>query len=355
MNGLLSKIDNISFVLHTYKPICLAISESHLSHIYKAANFSVEDYSLFQVNRSNGVGRGVALFVHYSVNPQLVVLPCKTVDSICVQVHVGLLTFRIACFYIPPVGSAYLTTAYSRDVCTNLAFCARSPVIIVGDFNCPDVQWSTLPLAPRSSAASRLHKCAVTCGLAQHVNFPTHTRGSMLDCVFSFGNLVSSVQNVGLFAPTCDHYMLGISLSVRFSAAAPMFRLVPDFLRADYIKIEDYMRQIDWKFMFDGCCGNPNDMYIVFLRVLNYTIDKFVPCKRLYLTPKPTRVLLSADARALLVRKRQLWSYCKQHRFDARAWIRYRMLCRQFRRAAYASNVRAEMAVARAGNNKAFF
>ena len=88
------------------------------------------------------------------------------------------------------------------------------PLVIVGDFNFPDTQWSTLT----GSGPTSLAFCEIVfdCNLSQLIKVPTHSKGHTLDLVLVLDeDLVSSVQvhpseNVPLHS---DHFMITFNLT----------------------------------------------------------------------------------------------------------------------------------------------
>ena len=87
----------------------------------------------------------------------------------------------VSVVYVPPsVGDSsfssllsYLSTLFSSD----------EHVIVVGDFNCPDLQWSTL--SSTSPLSSALCEFVFDNNIYQAVEFPTHKMGNVLDLVFT--------------------------------------------------------------------------------------------------------------------------------------------------------------------------
>ena len=95
-----------------------------------------------------------------------------------IAVHINLThLFNLCTVYVPPKsGDSYFnsTLSFLSDI-----LCSDSPCIIVGDFNFPNICWSTLTgNSPLSSAF-----CEFIFGwnLTQHVMYPTHIKGNILD------------------------------------------------------------------------------------------------------------------------------------------------------------------------------
>ena len=56
-------------------------------------------------------------------------------------------------------------------------------IVIMGDFNTPDVDWSTLSAS--SEFSSKLCDLIFDYNLTQHVEHPTHVQGHILDLIIS--------------------------------------------------------------------------------------------------------------------------------------------------------------------------
>jgi endonuclease/exonuclease/phosphatase family metal-dependent hydrolase len=64
--------------------------------------------------------------------------------------------------------------------------------VFLGDFNLPDIDWQAGTAGSRPSSA--VVEAAAAAGLQQLVDFPTHTRGNVLDLILT--NVPERVENV---------------------------------------------------------------------------------------------------------------------------------------------------------------
>ena len=81
------------------------------------------------------------------------------------------------------------------------------PIIVLGDFNCPDICWHTL--ASHSSRSSALCDFIFDNNMSQLITYPTHHNGHILDLLFtndpdSVGDIVT-IDNCPLVS---DHIPL---------------------------------------------------------------------------------------------------------------------------------------------------
>ena len=83
----------------------------------------------------------------------------------------------------------------------------KLPIIVLGDFNCPDICWHTL--ASHSSRSSALCDFIFDNNMSQLITYPTHHNGHILDLLFtndpdSVGDIVT-IDNCPLVS---DHIPL---------------------------------------------------------------------------------------------------------------------------------------------------
>ena len=121
-------------------------------------------------------------------------------------------------------------------------------ILIVGDFNIPDINWSTLT----SSAVHSDCFCEFVfdCNLTQLVDGSTHCKGNCLDLILS--NTPDSVGPISISPHSLiqsDHYLLTFTLSVRnHSSIEPkqFARYVPDLSKLNYTNMAEYLLDVDF-------------------------------------------------------------------------------------------------------------
>ena len=86
---------------------------------------------------------------------------------------------------------------------TNLAS-STDHVIIVGDFNLPDIKWSSLNGTSTNSFCDFIFDC----NLNQLVDCPTHIKGNILDIVLSNTNFIQNVSVEPSQLVTSDHFIV---------------------------------------------------------------------------------------------------------------------------------------------------
>ena len=122
-------------------------------------------------------------------------------------------------------------------------FAATGSVLITGDFNLPDINWSTLT---SSSSLSHLFcEFVFDNNLTQLVEGPTHCKGNCLDLVLTNSpDIVSPIDSTRIFSIESDHFLLSFSLysPKRFSPKlSTITRYVPDLSKLNYSDLADYL------------------------------------------------------------------------------------------------------------------
>ena len=178
-------------------------------------------------------------------------------------------------------------------------------LLICGDFNLKDINWSSMTVHPRNSHIESLLDKIHDLFLFQHVVEPTRfrqgTTPSLLDLVFT--NEPHMVRDI-TYLPglgNSDHICLCFSL-ICYAHHKDTRTLRYDTRAVDYDTICTELEDIDWANIMNPM--NTLDAWNFFTTVFQETIDKFVPLRKsgnkrsTYMTTK------AFDLRKL---KRKLW------------------------------------------------
>jgi len=151
-------------------------------------------------------------------------------------------------------------------------YCQSANVnIIVGDFNCPNVDWSNLSYS-HDIISKLLLEFAVDFGFCQCVDFPT--RGdNILDIILSDDyQLISSVSAyppIGSSDHVQVHFNMSLNLGVD-TCADQSHQL--NWSKADFNAMEMYLCNVDWELLI---MFNPNALsaWSAFESVINTVIE----------------------------------------------------------------------------------
>ena len=170
------------------------------------------DYIVYRNDRE-GRGGGVLLAVKRNVSSKLMNSPSH-VDLLSVSITHSK-TFIINLLYIPPgVNFSYLSDV--EFILRGLN--SSDNLILLGDFNFPDVNWTTL--------TSHTPQSTYFCDLIFEFNFdqlitePIHKGGNLLDVILTNINCVENISvSVALSCGlSSDHYLIKFSLNFKHEA-----------------------------------------------------------------------------------------------------------------------------------------
>ena len=141
---------------------------------------------------------------------------------------------------------------YALSYITLLSLCS-STLVVVGDFNLPDICWATLSGCSPSSIL--FCDCVLNCNLSQLVGSSTHIKGNVLDLVLtSDEEAVTSLKvHPGVDSPfKLDHFMVSFSLAVNtVCPSCSATSLVFDYSKADWEGLCGYLLDSDFSMCFE--------------------------------------------------------------------------------------------------------
>lgn len=121
-------------------------------------------------------------------------------------------------------------------------------VIILGDFNVPNINWSSL--SGCSTFSNALCDLIFDCNLIQLVNKPTHVKGNILDLVVT--NSEKSIHDLFVISQkdqliNSDHFNISFSVDLSLNVAPKNKpKLVFDYPKANLEGLSNYLMDIDF-------------------------------------------------------------------------------------------------------------
>lgn len=236
-----------------------------------------ENYNVFRCDRTSK-GGGVALFINKSI-PSLPVpvSKFKLFEIVALDLVITLNEkLRVVLVYFPPKCSS--DCKFTEALCCELIhLCGvEGKIILLGDFNFPNIDWRNL--TGKNTADKVFLDFSFESKLFQVVDFPS--RGNnFLDLIFaSERQLVNNVVKEASFS-TSDHSAISFSIDTNVHVLSQQPKLVRDYFKADYKKMNAYFANVDWRHIFYGL-GNIDSIYKAFLLVIHSAINLFVPFKK---------------------------------------------------------------------------
>ena len=201
-NGINSKTHELELLINNHSPDIFCLSETKLEPSI-ADNELIKNYTLYRRDRTTGPGRGGGVLIGLSNRCPFIVSRINTHSSaeiIALDLSVCGFSFTLACYYRRPTDNQIddIINWYFDQTCPN--------IIIVGDFNLPEIDWITNSLkSNRNCSMHRSFLDFIACNnLMQKVTNPTHDKGNTLDLVVT--NL--STTDLNIESSCSDHFMI---------------------------------------------------------------------------------------------------------------------------------------------------
>ncbi len=234
--------------------------------------------------------------------------------------------YRVLGAYFPPRPDATVFNSACAEISRLLD--AGYPTIILGDFNCAEIDW-TLSVKPKGAVPNSLLEFTITAGLDQLVTEPTR-QNNFLDLVLATHS--DTVNKVNVIEPfsTSDHN--AVDISIAWEQPAEEIETYRDFRSANWSAMRNYLGTVDWAHLL-GCTFSVQACWDVIYWHLTQAIGAFVPAKtyRSAMDPLPlylrklrskrrrlfrrgkTSVLASAKAKSFTVYyRKKLRNFCKK-------------------------------------------
>lgn len=227
--------DFLSLTL-SYSPHVIGVTETWFHNEICDAEISLPGFNVIRSDRIDGRGGGVALYLHSDLKFSVLDAPSQT-ESVWCKVYFETLTFVVGVFYRPPnliADSLVSLSAFVQEIVPH------SPnLICMGDFNVPDINWTSLsPLGHASQLYRETMNFSLTSGLKQIVS--DATRGTaILDLVFfsprvcDYGYACTVVDGIS------DHKAVFASISCPVPKARYIYSTFRNMSHADDIGIID--------------------------------------------------------------------------------------------------------------------
>jgi len=352
---------------------CCIITESWLTPDFTDGLLDPQHkFSIYRCDRIASRGGGVCVLVTRQLKSH----------NICHDTEIGERSFEIVGVDIINqtrkirMISVYRTpridTTSLQDIATLTTFLEklinnRGPTFIVGDLNCPSVNWSSIQDydANHHPSLQKIADFAIKNGFIQCVNEATRNR-NILDVVLI--NEPLSLCQLSVDDPFGNSDHCSINFSCSFICDTPSNCTTNDvtttcagvrkFLwkEGDYASLNEYLHGVDWNeiVMYNF---EPNSIWAAFKKILDEAIDLFVPS----ITIKETENITKRNVqhypkkiKVLLNRKRCLWRRYKSNG-DTQSKDKYDKAALECKEAIRDFEKSKETKLIESGNNGDFF
>ena len=206
--SIVNKLSHFYLFVYSSSLNVIALTETWLHDSVCDNEVLPSHYNIYRCDHSSR-GGGVLLAIHSYLPSSLLNSP-SDLEVVCVLITVSR-PVLFCLVYVPPHADFLY---YSKlIVFFDSILCLGHFVIILGDFNAPDICWETLSgLHPSSFAVCEV---VVANGFEQLVTFPTHTGGNILDLDFcAYPHLVQHLCHLSTSLLSTDHCPIYFELDI---------------------------------------------------------------------------------------------------------------------------------------------
>lgn len=201
VNGLRTKIPEFKQSLSNTCCDVIVLVETNLSPDISDSELGLQNFTIYRCDRSinttsaKSSGGGVLIGVSSTLISQEIPMADCSIECIFVRIRLlGSSSLIVGAVYLPPNQSSQQYMDYCA-ICEEIFIGnASEQLLLMGDFNIPDVNWISRPLQASDGSSQMLIDLANLFHL-QQMNRTINNRGVLLDLIFSSNSdtLVGSV------------------------------------------------------------------------------------------------------------------------------------------------------------------
>ena len=205
----MNKLSSFQSFVFSSSVAIFAITETWLNHSFLNSEILPPQYTIYRHDRLTRRG-GVLFAIHSSLSSSLIDSP-SDLEVVCVKIVMTRRSFLLCLVYVPPNADttyhakllSFLESLFSLGLC----------VIILGDFNLPDICWASL--SSSNPHSNNFCDFIVTNGLEQLITFPTHSGGNVLDLLLCDSpGLILNLHKVTSTLLSSDHFPIYFELDI---------------------------------------------------------------------------------------------------------------------------------------------
>ena len=282
------------------KACCNTITTARLSITSYRSFFSFDPATVSFISKVRGVGIYVSekLLCH-----QIHFDNSNFEEQVWIKLFLkGSDSLLIGCMYRSPSSDKYTSTLALCNLLSSIH--GYSHVLICGDFNYPNINWSTLSCNTTYSQMflDTIHDHC----LFQHITEPTHYRPNIvantLDLVFTNEDgMINSVEYLPGIGSS-DHVCLRFSL-LCYSNYTQVCRPKYNLNRADFDRMRQLLQDVNWEDTL-----NPLDIHSAWQFFASKFTDVVNRCIPLCINRKKKNIYVTCRVFSLRNRKHKLWN-----------------------------------------------
>ena len=281
IDSLLNKKSELLKLLGTleHRPEIIAVSEvlPKNSKGVKLSEFYIPGYDAIS-NDFDKNNRGIIIYVKSGLSTTIMDIDIKFEEFLVIQIknfdnRGQNLTF--ANVYRRPGSTKENNDKLAELLKYLVDSCGRNKLMIVGDFNYPNINWELL--YSDNPEEMDFIETLNDNFLSQHVHHPTRARGHdtphILDLVVTNEDFIRDIEILSPVGKS-DHSVLGISIDIKKVKRTRMMKY--NFSKADFGGLGQFMN-CDWDVEFGECDENVDQMWARFTSKLKEGMNLFIP------------------------------------------------------------------------------
>ena len=277
------------------KPDLILVTETWANDAISNAYLSINGYELqpdLRVDRADTAqGRGGGLLVYTKIGVTAVKLDSNSDFS----QHC---TFKIMDITIYLIYRSPNAGPESIEKLATLIKSVGKNTLLIGDFNLPDINWTTGEAGGRSSPVLE----AVTeAFMEQLVTFPTQVRGNVLDLVLT--NVPERIQSVmaGGRLGASDHEI--ILVHIQCKGEQELIKETKNWRRANWDRMRRELKNVNWRREFRN--KSTTQKWCILKAKIHEAVRKHVPKRKVYKNGRPP--WLNKEILNAIRNKQRLW------------------------------------------------
>nr|VZI30179.1 unnamed protein product [Spirometra erinaceieuropaei] len=303
--SILPKLDELKIHICDLSPGIVSLTETWLSENVDDRELMLPVFQLFRRDRRERQGGGVVTYVKHGllVSEKTEQFACCA-ETIWLNIRVpGSHSLEVLTVYRPPRSDPEADARLLEELGR---FALRPDVLIMGDFNAPLIDWSSLyARGPELAFDRRFLDMALRSFLTQHVLFPTRVReGQQSNCLdLVLTKSMDSIDEVQCLPPLgrSDHVVLQWDYSI-FSVPEQPTKIRRNIWRGDFDQMKAEINNTDWESAFSG---NIEEDWKWFSELLHALLTNHCPLSRKGLNKRPR--WLTQALKKEINKKRRLW------------------------------------------------
>ena len=268
-----------------------------------------------------GKGGGVAIFSKSDLNVTVATVFTTIIsEQVWVQLTLANEKLLIGCIYRPPNATHQITNDIIKNIklaCKLIKKKTYDGLILTGDFNLPNIQWSdSMPYTTNTTDEhSKKFIGLLTCeALIQNIHFPTFTKASgeptnTLDYIISESqNRILSLSTLPPLGSALQGHLIiewthKLNLPHQY---AKSYNTRLNFKKGDYSKLSKIISNHDWPTVLDN--KSVGDSYKCFLSIYRSACDSCIPKLNPNIHKKLKQPWMNSDLLQLVKLKKSLFN-----------------------------------------------